>query len=86
MTLDLLTFGCRLDGHESEAMRDLATRAGVVDTILVDSCAVTAEAGRQARQAIRRAHRDNPAAPAAGEIRRLRMTGWDAAVLLAEAA
>ncbi|MBW8270185.1 tRNA (N(6)-L-threonylcarbamoyladenosine(37)-C(2))-methylthiotransferase MtaB [Caldovatus aquaticus] len=59
----LLTFGCRLNTYESEAMRALATAAGHgAETIVVNTCAVTAEAERQARQAIRRAHRENPEA------------------------
>jgi len=58
----VLTFGCRLNTYESAAMRDLATQAGHRDTILVNTCAVTAEAERQARQAIRRAARENPGA------------------------
>jgi threonylcarbamoyladenosine tRNA methylthiotransferase MtaB len=70
MSVEVLTFGCRLNTYESEAMRDLATRALAGDaaraehagTIVVNTCAVTAEAERQARQAIRRAHRDNPGA------------------------
>jgi len=61
MTVEVLTFGCRLNTYESEAMRDLATRAGHA-AVVVNTCAVTAEAERQARQAIRKAHRDNPAA------------------------
>ncbi len=60
--VSVLTFGCRLNTYESEAMRDLATKAGHAGTILVNTCAVTAEAERQARQAIRKAHRDNPGA------------------------
>lgn len=69
--VSVLTFGCRLNTYESEAMRDLASRALAGDatrsghaagTIVVNTCAVTAEAERQARQAIRRAHRDNPGA------------------------
>lgn len=60
MGVDLLTFGCRLNEYESQAMRDLAAKAGVADAIVVNTCAVTAEAERQARQAIRRAHRENP--------------------------
>ena len=60
--VEVLTFGCRLNTYESEAMRALATEAGHADTIVVNTCAVTAEAERQARQAIRRAHRDNPGA------------------------
>ncbi|HTR16303.1 MAG TPA: tRNA (N(6)-L-threonylcarbamoyladenosine(37)-C(2))-methylthiotransferase MtaB [Acetobacteraceae bacterium] len=56
----ILTFGCRLNVYESEVMR--AHTAGQDDLIIVNTCAVTAEAERQARQAIRRAHRENPAA------------------------
>ncbi len=62
MTLELLTFGCRLNTYESEAMRDLAGKAGQRG-IIVNTCAVTAEAERQARQAIRRAARENPGTP-----------------------
>ncbi len=62
MTVDVLTFGCRLNTYESEAIRDLATKAGHAGTIVVNTCAVTAEAERQARQAIRSAHRKNPEA------------------------
>ncbi|TDH59528.1 tRNA (N(6)-L-threonylcarbamoyladenosine(37)-C(2))-methylthiotransferase MtaB [Dankookia rubra] len=61
--MEVLTFGCRLNTYESEGMRDLASRAGhAAGTILVNTCAVTAEAERQARQAIRRAARANPEA------------------------
>jgi threonylcarbamoyladenosine tRNA methylthiotransferase MtaB len=60
MTVDILTFGCRLNTYESEVMRGHA--AALTDTIIVNTCAVTAEAERQARQAIRRAHRENPGA------------------------
>jgi threonylcarbamoyladenosine tRNA methylthiotransferase MtaB len=60
MTVDVLTFGCRLNAYESQVMRDHA--AALDDTIIVNTCAVTAEAERQARQAIRRAHRDRPEA------------------------
>ena len=62
MSVEVLTFGCRLNTYESEAMRSLATEAGHAGTIVVNTCAVTAEAERQARQAIRRAARDNPGA------------------------
>jgi threonylcarbamoyladenosine tRNA methylthiotransferase MtaB len=62
MTVEVLTFGCRLNTYESEAMRDLASKAGHAGAIVVNTCAVTAEAERQARQAIRKAHRDNPGA------------------------
>ena len=57
---DLLTFGCRLNTYESEVMR--AHAAALPDTIIVNTCAVTSEAERQARQAIRRAHRERPGA------------------------
>ena len=60
MTLDILTFGCRLNTYESEAMRGLAHDAA--DTVIVNTCAVTAEAERQARQAIRRVARERPEA------------------------
>jgi threonylcarbamoyladenosine tRNA methylthiotransferase MtaB len=60
MSVDVMTFGCRLNAYESQVMRDLAGRLD--DTIVVNTCAVTAEAERQARQAIRRAHRDRPEA------------------------
>jgi threonylcarbamoyladenosine tRNA methylthiotransferase MtaB len=56
------TFGCRLNAYETEAMKGLAAEAGVSDAVVVNSCAVTAEAVRQARQQIRRLRRDNPAA------------------------
>ncbi len=58
MSVDILTFGCRLNAYESEVMRGHA--AALDDTIVVNTCAVTAEAERQARQAIRRAHRERP--------------------------
>ena len=54
------TFGCRLNAYESEAMRELAEAAGVTDAIVVNTCAVTAEAVRQSRQRIRRLKRENP--------------------------
>lgn len=54
----ILTFGCRLNSYESEIMRDHAVQAGLDDTVIVNSCAVTGEAVRQTRQAIRRARRD----------------------------
>ncbi len=56
------TFGCRLNAYETEAMKGLAAAAGVADAVVVNSCAVTGEAVRQARQQIRRLRRDNPAA------------------------
>jgi threonylcarbamoyladenosine tRNA methylthiotransferase MtaB len=58
----VVTFGCRLNAFESEVMRAHARDAGLDDTIIVHTCAVTAEAERQARQAIRRARRERPGA------------------------
>jgi len=55
MSVEVLTFGCRLNAVESEAMRDLAERAGHGGAVLVNTCAVTAEAEKQARKAIRAA-------------------------------
>ncbi|HOO52392.1 MAG TPA: tRNA (N(6)-L-threonylcarbamoyladenosine(37)-C(2))-methylthiotransferase MtaB, partial [Alphaproteobacteria bacterium] len=54
------TFGCRLNVYESEVMKNHARDAGIEDAIMFNTCAVTAEAERQARQAIRRARRENP--------------------------
>lgn len=56
----LQTFGCRLNIWESEVMRNQAADAGLNDAIIFNTCAVTSEAERQARQAIRRARRENP--------------------------
>ncbi|MDF1607563.1 tRNA (N(6)-L-threonylcarbamoyladenosine(37)-C(2))-methylthiotransferase MtaB [Hoeflea sp. YIM 152468] len=56
----VLTFGCRLNTYESETMRKAAEEAGLNNAILVNTCAVTADAVRQARQTIRRTRRDNP--------------------------
>ncbi|MEZ0225953.1 MAG: tRNA (N(6)-L-threonylcarbamoyladenosine(37)-C(2))-methylthiotransferase MtaB [Alphaproteobacteria bacterium] len=56
----IITFGCRLNIYESEVMKDHAVKAGLNDAIIVNTCAVTSEAERQARQAIRRARRENP--------------------------
>ena len=55
-----LTFGCRLNTFESEVMCDLAKKAALGDVLFVNSCAVTSEAVRQARQAIRKAKRERP--------------------------
>jgi threonylcarbamoyladenosine tRNA methylthiotransferase MtaB len=60
MSVETLTFGCRLNAYESEVMRAEAEKAGLADALLVNTCAVTGEAVRQARQAIRKARRDNP--------------------------
>jgi threonylcarbamoyladenosine tRNA methylthiotransferase MtaB len=58
--VEVITFGCRLNTYESEVMRAEAEKAGLNNAVLVNTCAVTGEAVRQARQAIRRARRDNP--------------------------
>ncbi|WBU63424.1 tRNA (N(6)-L-threonylcarbamoyladenosine(37)-C(2))-methylthiotransferase MtaB [Paracoccus aerodenitrificans] len=57
------THGCRLNAYESEAMREMAEAAGLKGAVIVNTCAVTAEAVRKARQDIRRLARDNPGAP-----------------------
>jgi len=56
----LITFGCRLNAYESEVMRTHAQNAGLGRTVIINTCAVTAEAERQARQAIRKARREHP--------------------------
>ena len=58
----VITFGCRLNAYESAAMGELARAGGLTDAVIVNTCAVTAEAERQARQAIRRARRERPEA------------------------
>src|SRR5690606_39079714 len=64
--IEIVTFGCRLNTYESEVIRREADAAGLgaLDggAVIVNTCAVTGEAVRQARQAIRKARRDNPAA------------------------
>ena len=60
--LEIITFGCRLNAYESEVMRTRAQAAGLTEGVIVNSCAVTSEAERQTRQAIRRARRENPEA------------------------
>ncbi|NCC21642.1 MAG: tRNA (N(6)-L-threonylcarbamoyladenosine(37)-C(2))-methylthiotransferase MtaB [Alphaproteobacteria bacterium] len=57
---EIVTFGCRLNTYESEVMRAHAEKAGLRDAIIFNTCAVTKEAERQARQAIRKARRENP--------------------------
>ena len=56
------TFGCRLNAYETEAMKGLTAEAGLENAVVVNTCAVTAEAVRQARQRIRRLRRDHPGA------------------------
>jgi threonylcarbamoyladenosine tRNA methylthiotransferase MtaB len=58
--VEIVTLGCRLNAYESEAMRALAAQAALSNAVIVNTCAVTQEAVRQARQAIRRARRARP--------------------------
>ena len=60
MSVETLTFGCRLNAYESEVMKAEAEKAGLSDALIINTCAVTAEAVRQAKQSIRKAKRDNP--------------------------
>ncbi|WP_170582372.1 tRNA (N(6)-L-threonylcarbamoyladenosine(37)-C(2))-methylthiotransferase MtaB [Ruegeria arenilitoris] len=54
------TLGCRLNAYETEAMKELSQQAGLTDAVIVNTCAVTAEAVRKARQEIRKLRRENP--------------------------
>ena len=58
--LDIVTFGCRLNAYESEVIRTRAAQDGLSNAIVFNTCAVTNEAVRQARQAIRKARRERP--------------------------
>lgn len=58
--VEILTLGCRLNAYESEAMRALADEAALSNAVIINTCAVTGEAVRQARQAVRRARRERP--------------------------
>jgi threonylcarbamoyladenosine tRNA methylthiotransferase MtaB len=58
--VDVVTFGCRLNFYESEGLKARAAADGVTDTVVFNTCAVTGEAVRQARQAIRKARRERP--------------------------
>jgi threonylcarbamoyladenosine tRNA methylthiotransferase MtaB len=60
MSVEVVTFGCRLNAYESEAMQRHAEAAGVGEVVIVNTCAVTAEATRQARQTIRKLARERP--------------------------
>jgi threonylcarbamoyladenosine tRNA methylthiotransferase MtaB len=60
VSVDVVTFGCRLNSAESEVIRREAAAAGVADAVVVNTCAVTSEAVRQARQSIRRLRRERP--------------------------
>jgi threonylcarbamoyladenosine tRNA methylthiotransferase MtaB len=62
MGVDVVSFGCRLNASESDVIRREAEAAGLIDTIIVNSCAVTNEAVAQARQQIRRLKRERPGA------------------------
>jgi threonylcarbamoyladenosine tRNA methylthiotransferase MtaB len=61
--LEVITLGCRLNSYESEVMRRHAGAAGLGEAVIVNTCAVTQEAVRSSRRAIRRAARDHPGAP-----------------------
>ncbi len=73
MTVEVVTFGCRLNAYESEALKSRAGEAQLRDTLVINTCAVTREAVRQSRQAIRKAKRENPA-------RRIIVTGCAAQI------
>jgi threonylcarbamoyladenosine tRNA methylthiotransferase MtaB len=60
--VDIVTFGCRLNAYESEVIRKRAAEDGLTDAVVFNTCAVTGEAVRQARQAIRKARRERPGA------------------------
>ena len=62
MSVEIVTFGCRLNAFEAEVIRSKAEGAGLVDTIVINSCAVTNEAVAQARQSIRKLKRERPGA------------------------
>jgi len=60
MSVDVVTFGCRLNVYESEVIRREANAAGIFDAVVINTCAVTGEAVKQARQSIRRLRRERP--------------------------
>ncbi|MEP6828755.1 MAG: tRNA (N(6)-L-threonylcarbamoyladenosine(37)-C(2))-methylthiotransferase MtaB [Rhizomicrobium sp.] len=60
MAIDVVTFGCRLNAYESEAIKARAGEAQLQNAVVVNTCAVTAEAVRQSRQAIRKLKRERP--------------------------
>ena len=62
MSVDVVTFGCRLNAFESQVIRRAAIAAGLRDTVIVNTCAVTAEAVRQSQQSVRRIRRERPGA------------------------
>ena len=73
MTVEVVTFGCRLNAYESEAIKARAAEAQLRDAVVVNTCAVTAEAVRQSRQMIRKLRREHPG-------RRILVTGCAAQV------
>jgi threonylcarbamoyladenosine tRNA methylthiotransferase MtaB len=62
MAVETLNFGCRLNAYEGAVITAEAEKAGLDNAVIINTCAVTAEAVKQARQAVRRARRDNPGA------------------------
>src|SRR6201988_600825 len=60
MSVEVITFGCRLNAFESEVIAREAGSAGLSDTVVINSCAVTNEAVAQVRQSIRRVRRERP--------------------------
>lgn len=58
--LKLSTLGCRLNAYETEAMRELAISSGLSDTVIINTCAVTAEAVRKSKQEVRKLQKENP--------------------------
>jgi len=73
VSIDVVTFGCRLNAYESEAIKARAGEAQLRDTLIINTCAVTQEAVRQSRQAIRKAKREVPS-------RRIIVTGCAAQI------
>jgi threonylcarbamoyladenosine tRNA methylthiotransferase MtaB len=63
VTVEVVTLGCRLNAYEAQVIRREAQAAGAADAVVVNTCAVTAEAVRQSRQTIRRLHRERPGRP-----------------------
>ena len=59
-TPKLSTLGCRLNAYETEAMRELATSSGLNDAVIINTCAVTAEAVRKSKQEVRKLRKENP--------------------------
>ena len=60
MAIETLTFGCRLNAYEAEVMKSEAEKAGLDNAVIINTCAVTVEAVKQAKQAVRKARRDHP--------------------------